>query len=945
MGLGTLTLLLAALAAASGALSDTGSSRPRLDLVSPSDGYHGLVREDQRLVDVSPPIRAVGAAVCGFRIVNKHHGDVPFEVVSTDASTGEAVIQARRPLSCEKRKSYRFEIAAVGCDPGPQVSDNVTVHIEVEDVNEFAPRFTERSYILDVDEGRLYDEIVQVAAEDDDCSPKYGDICRYEILSSDQPFVINSQGTIRNTEPLSYEKSHNHILFIVAYDCGMKMSDKVTVTIKVNRVCHLGWKDLPEHVEYAPNSGAVALFPDATLDMCEVPCAVDRVQSKISLQTSHIGKGCDRDTFSVENQRRLCGADARAVDLLPSPTAESQWTRPLPRDHGHESDEVFQFDGTSTAVVVPPSVMEPQLGNTFTISVWLRHADHPGQDKHVKEHVLCNADDHRMNRHHYALFIRNCHLIMLLRREYDEANLNTFSPAEWRWQIPQVCDDEWHHYSLSMQYPDLTLTVDGRPVSVEPQMHEVIDDWPLHSAPDLSTRLAVGGCWQGSESRMKHIFNGYMAGLSVLRGATEKAEVLSCLHSCSESLQAPDVQFLLPGMELLANNDMTEVTVEGSNRTHIQSLFRKIAYVNSREFPTAGRRGLKVITNLVCTNGKMVKIPVVDSYVIVRQPRYLHIAVNGTDNFSDDYEQLKTGVSVFPDIRVLAGTDQQEMSAGRSVGHKLDKCAVTVYPPLNPEHEELTLNQRLLDSFQLRAKLNKDGLVVYGPGQPDSYQEALRFVQYTNRKPAYYLNRAFKLLCSSMSQRFISNEYVQTLTVIHPARRTEPPKRLATAAPPAAQDQEPAAAAAAPAQPEVEEAVPPPAAHVQDARHHVQLKSWTTGHQMRSAGASHAVTIIIVVCIGFLVSMIVLGVIRIRAAHRRHQDEAADAEMAWDDSALNITVNPMEEDAATAGQPAAVDDDSSDDGSDYDSSDPDDDEEEVPPPRKQLEWDNSHLAI
>ena len=61
----------------------------------------------------------------------------------------------------------------------------------------------------------------------------------------------------------------------------------------------------------------------------------------------------------------------------------------------------------------------------------------------------------------------------------------------------QVCDDEWHHYSLSMQYPELTLTVDGRPVSVEPQMHEVIDDWPLHSAPDLSTRLSVGGCWQG----------------------------------------------------------------------------------------------------------------------------------------------------------------------------------------------------------------------------------------------------------------------------------------------------------------------------------------------------------------------------------------------------------------------------------------------------------------
>lgn len=41
--------------------------------------------------------------------------------------------------------------------------------------------------------------------------------------------------------------------------------------------------------------------------------------------------------------------------------------------------------------------------------------------------------------------------------------------------------------------------------------------------------------------------------------------------------------------------------------------------------------------------------------------------------------------------------------------------------------------------------------------------------------------------------------------------------------------------------------------------------------------------------------MIILGVIRIRAAQRRtQQEDMADAEMAWDDSALNITVNPME---------------------------------------------------
>lgn len=49
------------------------------------------------------------------------------------------------------------------------------------------------------------------------------------------------------------------------------------------------------------------------------------------------------------------------------------------------------------------------------------------------------------------------------------------------------------------------------------------------------------------------------------------------------------------------------------------------------------------------------------------------------------------------------------------------------------------------------------------------------------------------------------------------------------------------------------------------------------------------------VCVGFLILMIVLGVIRIRAAHHRAaQEEMVDTEMAWDDSALTITVNPME---------------------------------------------------
>jgi len=112
---------------------------------------------------------------------------------------------------------------------------------------------------------------------------------------------------IRNTEPLEYEKSHNHILSVVAYDCGMKRSAPVMVTIKVGRVCKLGWKGIPERIDYAPGSARQELFPEASLELCDVPCAMTNIETKLQLSTTHIGKGCDRDTYGVHSQRKLCG--------------------------------------------------------------------------------------------------------------------------------------------------------------------------------------------------------------------------------------------------------------------------------------------------------------------------------------------------------------------------------------------------------------------------------------------------------------------------------------------------------------------------------------------------------------------------------------------------------------------------------------------------------------
>lgn len=224
-------------------------------------------------------------------------------------------------------------------------------------------------------------------------------------------------------------------------------------------------------------------------------------------------------------------------------------------DEGHESDQIFEFDGENSAVAIPNNVLNHELAATFTISSWMKHKNHLPVDKHRKEHILCLADDHKMNRHHYALFVRNCRLILLLRRERrTEGDLNIFRPAEFRWKIHQVCDNQWHHYALNIKFPNVELYIDGILFKSEKKNPEIIDDWPLHPTKGINTTLTVGACWQGSDNKMKHHFKGYLAGLNVLLKKTEKPEVLSCLHKCKESLEVPAMELLQQGMELLTNS-------------------------------------------------------------------------------------------------------------------------------------------------------------------------------------------------------------------------------------------------------------------------------------------------------------------------------------------------------------------------------------------------------
>lgn len=71
----------------------------------------------------------------------------------------------------------------------------------------------------------------------------------------------------------------------------------------------------------------------------------------------------------------------------------------------------------------------------------------------------------------------------------------------------------------------------------------------------------------------------------------------------------------------------------------------------------------------------------------------------------------------------------------------------------------------------------------------------------------------------------------------------------------------------------------------------------TCSPHLLSSGVPSAATVLIVTCIAALVALVVLGVYRLHLSHQQEvklADSTTEEDASWGDSALTITVNPME---------------------------------------------------
>uniref|UniRef100_A0AAX7SWS8 Calsyntenin-2 n=1 Tax=Astatotilapia calliptera TaxID=8154 RepID=A0AAX7SWS8_ASTCA len=875
--------------------------------------YHGVITENTDIVLLDPPLVALdkdapvpyAGEICAFNI---HGLDAPFEAVVLNGTSGEGQLRARGLVDCELQKEYTFIIQAHDCGSGPggiegKKSHKAVVHIQVNDVNEFAPVFREPQYQAAVTEGKIYDNILQVEATDQDCSPQYSQICNYQITTTNTPFAIDRNGNIRNTEKLSYDRQQQYEIQVTAWDCGQKRAlHSVPVRIDVKPVCKPGWQGWNKRVDYEPGTGSKQLFPRMHLETCGGP--LSSVRTTVELQTSHIGKGCDRETYSEKSLQKLCGASSGSTDLLPAPGTATNWTASLVSDSGRDSDLIFRFDGRQAAKI-PDWVVPQNLTDQFTIATWMKHGPSPGL-RAEKETLLCNSDKTEMNRHHYSLYVHNCRLVFLLRRDFTQ--VDTFRPAEFHWKLEQICDKEWHYYVINVEFPVVTLYVDG--VTYDPYL--VTDDWPIHPS-QIDVQLTVGACWQGGEvtkPRFTQYFRGSLSGLTIRPGKIESQKVISCLQACKEGLDINSLESLDKSIKFHFNPAQSILVMEGEDLENMNAAVRKVSYINSRQFPTPGIRRLHISTTVQCFGeDTCITIPDIDAVVMVLQPSEPRITISGVERLSHPASDFRAsgGIVLFQDLHIISTVTRYmgnwSLGVGVGVGeiiHNLDYCDVLVLgEELSPEHESLQLQRSALLGKHLDATNSTSGMSIYGVDSMSNYEQVIREVRYYNWRPGQLTERRFRLTCSELNGRYTSNEFSLEVSILHSGEAREHVNHVVA---------------------------PPP--YVQVVHHPSMIQDLYPIHSVPSAA-----TVVIVMSIAALVVVVVLGIYRIHLTHQQEvklADAAKEADVTWDESALTITVNPMEEASEEEEEDEEEEgEEEDDDEDDITSAESDDSEEEI----------------
>ncbi|TWW76739.1 Calsyntenin-2 Alcadein-gamma [Takifugu flavidus] len=345
--------------------------------------------------------------------------------------------------------------------------------------------------------------------------------------------------------------------------------------------------------------------------------------------------------------------------------------------------------------------------------------------------------------------------------------------------LVRICDKEWHYYVINVEFPVVTLYVDG--VTYDPYL--VTDDWPIHPS-QIDVQLTVGACWQGGEvkkPRFTQYFRGSLAGLTIRPGKIESQKVISCLQACKEGLDINSLESLDKSIKFHFNPAQSILVMEGEDLENMNAAVRKVSYINSRQFPTPGARRLRISTSVQCFGeDTCITIPDIDAVVMVLQPSEPRITISGAERLTRPESDFGAagGIALFQDLHIISTVTRADAAAARHTAgqpevleeiiHNLDYCDILVLgEELGPEEESLQVRRGALLGKHLDATNSTSGMSVYGVDSMSSYEQVIRQVRYYHRRPAHLTERRFRLTCSELNGRYTSNELNLEVSVLH----------------------------------------------------------------------------------------------------------------------------------------------------------------------------------
>ncbi|EMP33319.1 Calsyntenin-2 [Chelonia mydas] len=295
-----------------------------------------------------------------------------------------------------------------------------------------------------------------------------------------------------------------------------------------------------------------------------------------------------------------------------------------------------------------------------------------------------------------------------------------------------------------------------------------------------------------------------------------------------------------------------------------------------------GVRRLKVSSKVQCFGEDVcINIPDIEAYVMVFQANEPKITISGMDHFARPATQFESerGVTLLPDIRIVSTVTKVEHSVDfkendgvhkpvvlEEMVHNLDFCDILVIGvELDPRQECLELDRKEHQGKHLDATNSTAGYSIYGVDTMRNYELVLRQVRYRNWHTFNIFDRKFRIKCSELNGRYTSNDFNLEVNILHNSNSNfmEHVNHMV---------------------------IQPP--FLQSIHHPEENLNSIPGSVVPSVA-----TIVIIICVSILVFIIALGIYRIRTSHQASSTEnegSKENEMDWDDSALTITVNPME---------------------------------------------------